>query len=113
MQKSRHLADARKGLCKLFRGVLEIALPGLKPPAEIGHLDCGNRGLNALIAVGAAASVKGLLLIVVSEQAKDHRHIAFGIEVLDALGNAFANEFEMHRFALDHATYGNDGIVSV
>lgn len=69
--------------------------------SQRGHLDRGDCRFGALVAVDAAAAVDGLLLVVVGEQAEDHRNIGLYVQVFDALGNAFTDEFKMHGLAFD------------
>ncbi len=79
----------------------------LRFSAQIGHLDRRNRRFGTFVAVDAAAAIDGLLLVVVGQKTEDDRNVGLHIEVFDALGHAFADEFEMHRLAFDHAADRN------
>ena len=80
---------------------------------QVGHLDGGHGGVEALVAALGAGAVDGLFQRVGGEHAEGDRHAGFHRDVGHALGGLGGHVIEMRRFAADHGAQADDGVVAV
>ena len=78
--------------------------------SEIEHLDRGERGLFALVAIFPPRTIQRLLFIQRCDHAKDHWLPGFQSSLGDPVGNGLTDIIKMRRVPLDDASQTNYGI---
>ena len=77
---------------------------------ESTHFYCGFSGFRAFISIDSASAVDGLLFVIDSDDAENHRDAGCGIQIGHSLRHAIAYTREMRSFATDNTAQNYDYI---